>query len=190
MQFTAAQAATFKTWLTNNASGLSDQDAANLANAQASPAYFVHRTDVSRAQVYKTTVAAGDSSTGAATTWDWTGYKNQGSPEQDAWKEMFMGGSCDFNNLNNRAGVLAIFGTAGAGGTNRTHAFNVGKRKATNLEKLFVVVVGTVPNNTGNVTANTRGDPTNPDLLGIDDNGAPFQGNVTANQVAEVRASG
>lgn len=128
-------------------------------------AYFVHRSNVTRAEVYKSTVSAGDSSSGSATVWSWQGYKAQSSPEQDAWKEMFMGGSSDFGNLNNRQGAADIFGTAGQSGANRTHIFNVAKRRCTNLEKLFVVAVLTPPANTGNVGGDARGLKTNPDQL-------------------------
>ena len=151
---------------------------ADWYNGVASPDYFIHRDSVTRAEVYRTAVSAGDSSSGVATVWDWTGYKNQGGPEQDAWKEMFMGGLCDFGNQNNRSGVLAIFGTAGAGGANRTHVFNVAKRRATRLEKLMGVAVTNPPANTGNVSADARGAKTNPDTLGLE---SPISGSdVTA----------
>lgn len=51
MQLTTAQKATFKTWLDANASGQSDDAAAALANALASPNYFVWLPDASKAAV-------------------------------------------------------------------------------------------------------------------------------------------
>jgi hypothetical protein len=158
------------------------QFVADWYNLLAAPDYFVHRSDVTRGEVYKTTVSSGDSSSGTATSWDWTGYKNQGVPEQDAWKEMMMGG-CDFGSLNNRAGALAIFGTAGAGGANRTHIFNVAKRRVTNLERLYVVDVPSPPNNTGNADGDDRGSKTNPDVLG-------FEGSINGPQVADAILNG
>lgn len=162
------------------------QGVADGLNANASPDYFVHRSNVSRTDAYKGTISAGDSSSGSATTWDWVGYKNQSSPEQDAWHEMFMGGSCDFGNLNNRSGVLAIFGTAGAGGANRTHIFNVAKRRATVLEKLFSVAVSNPPVNTGNVSGDARGSKTNPDVQGTGADGQPIQGNVQPSDIGGI----
>lgn len=169
-----AQLATLKTWLTDNASGKDDETAAGLLNAAASPDYWVWRSDVRRVDVYRTT-------SDAATTWGWTGFKNQGVPEQNAWFEMFMGGQCDFGNQNNRSGALAIFGTTGAGGDNRTHIFAVVRRKASVAEKLYAVAVVSPPANTGNDgVANNRGKTTNPDVLTV-------EGTITATNVSEAR---
>ena len=159
------------------------QFVANWYNQTAATDYFVHRSNVTRAEVYKTTVSAADSSSGSATTWDWTGYKNQSVSEQGAWLEMFAAGQCDFGNQNNRSGSLAIFGTAGAGGANRTHIFNVAKRRCTNLERLFVVDVTTPPANTGNVDADARGSKTNPDVLG-------YEGAIQGPDVADAITNG
>lgn len=147
--------------------------------------YRVHRSSITRVEVYKTTVPAADSSTGAETIWNWTGFKQQGVPEQNAWFEMFMGGGCDFGNLNNRIGAKDIFGTAGVSGENRIHIFNVARRRCTNFERLYVTAVpGNVPVNTGNVTANQRGLLTNPDNLGIGADLLPISGPVTTAMVS------
>lgn len=152
-----------------------DADAAiaTYYNQPASPDYWVWRGDVTRVEVYTGSPTEG-------TSWDWTGFKNQSVTEQNAWFEMFMGGKCNFGNLNNRKGALAIFGTAGAGGANRTHIFNVVRRLATRIEKLFAVVVTSPPANTGNNSGDARGATTNPDVLG-------FSGSVTGNDVSNAR---
>ncbi len=174
MLLTPAQSATFKTWLLANAAGLSDQDAADLANAAGSPDYWGWRTDVHRLDVYTALPVEG-------TSWGWTGYKNQAITEQGAWVEMFMGGVCNFSNANNRAGALAIFGTAGAGGANLTHIQNVVRRKLSNIEKLFSTQITGAPANTGNDNvAGNRGKTTNPDTI-------VWEGPVTSGQVAETR---
>lgn len=194
MNLTSAQVATLKAFILADgtlgpkATAGDYQGVADGLNANASPDYFVHRSNVTRVEVYKSTVPAGDSSSGSATTWDWTGYKNQSAPEQDAWKEMFMGGGCDFGNQNNRSGVLAIFGTAGAGGANRTHIFNVAKRRCTVLEKLFVADVPSPPVNTGNVDNDARGAKTNPDMQGIGSDGLPVQGTIQAGDIGGILA--
>lgn len=159
------------------------QFVANWYNLNASPDYFVHRQHVTQKEVYETEVSAGDSSTGAATEWSVQGFKTQSVSEQNAWEEMFEGGQCNFGKLIYRKGVLDLFGTTGEGGKNRTHIFNVAKRRCTNLEKLFVADVPTPPVNTGNVDTNARGDKTNPDLLG-------FEGTIGAAEVADALVNG
>lgn len=173
MELTAAQKTTLKTFILADGTlgpkaTAGDYDGvANGLNAVQD--YWGWRSSVNRFEIYKASVSAGDSSTGSATTWDWTGYKNQGATEQDAWKEMFMGGAgCDFGNQPNRNGFLAIFGTAGAGGANRTHIFNAGRRKVTLLEKVFATAVVNPPNNTGNNSGDARGLKTNPDVLTVE----------------------
>lgn len=105
-----------------------------------------------------------------------TYYNQPASPDYWVWR----GDVTRFGNLNNRKGALAIFGTAGAGGANRTHIFNVVRRLATRIEKLFAVVVTSPPANTGNNSGDARGATTNPDVLG-------FSGSVTGNDVSNAR---
>lgn len=141
-------------------------------NGVAEPGYWLWRSDVRRVDVYTAAPAE-------ATAWDWTGFKNQSIPEHNAWFEMFMGGTCNFSNANNRAGALAIFGTAGAGGNNRTHIFNSVRRLAKRIEKLLAVAVLNPPANTGN-TAVARGSAGNPDAIG-------FEGAVNGNDITAAR---
>jgi|SRR6185436_2446840 len=142
-------------------------------NGIASPDYWIWRSEMRRAEIYTATPAE-------ATAWDWVGFKNQGVPEQNAWFEMFMGGTCNFGNANNRAGALAIFGTAGAGGANRTHIFNSVRRLVRRIEKLLAVAVLNPPANTGNNAAQPRGSAANPDVFG-------YEGTVTADEVTAAR---
>lgn len=179
MQFTSAQQVAFKAWLTANASGLSDQDAANLGNTLASPNFFCWRTSISRQDLYTTT-------SDLATVWDWAVYKAQSVTEQGAWVQMFMGDSAPFNNVNIRLGIHAIFG--GANGQ-RNHCFAVGRRKTTNVEKLFATPITGAPVNSGNDNVvNNQGTATNPSQFGIGANNTTLEGEVTAQQVAEARA--
>lgn len=183
MKLTIAQLATFKSWLLANAEGLSDDAAAALANQKVSPNYFAWLPAVRRVDIYTAFPSEG-------TSWDWVGFKNQGVAEQNAWFEMFMGGSCNFGNQNNRSGVLAIFGTAGAGGSNRTHIFNAARRPITNFEKLFATHVTGAPANTGNDNiVGNQGKATNPDVFGIGADGLPIAGFVTFNDVSVARNS-
>ena len=103
---------------------------AEAFNAIASPAFYVWRTDVTRAEIYHQTSAQG-------TTWSWTTYKAQNVTEQNAWTQMFMGEVADFSLPNLRAGVEAIFSGTGAPLAQRTHVANIAKRKARRAEKLF-----------------------------------------------------
>jgi hypothetical protein len=97
-------------------------------------AVYCWRTNVSRSEIYHTT-------SGEATTWNWTTYKQQSVTEQGAWVQMFMGDLADFSQANLRAGVAAIFG---AGNAQTTHVLAIGKRLATLGEKVFATGTGTV----------------------------------------------
>lgn len=182
MNLSSAQQTSFRNWLLANASGLSDLDAANLANAVASPNYWVWRTSVSRADVYATT-------SDLPSNWVWSTYKAQTVTEQNAWTQMFMGDQCDFSRLNNRVGVDDIFGGNANGNAQRSHVFAVGRRRATNFEKLFVTASATqggkVTGNDG-VTGN-RGLTSNPDTLGVDASGQVIEQPVSSQLVAEIR---
>lgn len=195
-QLSSAQKTTLKNYLDANAptNTHNDEQAAAVLNALAtgSGLYWVWRSNVPRVDVYRTAVAAADSTSGAVTTWEWDGYKGQSDGERDSWKEMFMGGLCDFGHQNNRTGILKIFGTTGNGGANRVHIFNVGRRRATVAESLLATEVTGAPANTGNdnVTGN-RGKITNPDRFGLAVNGAtPLEGPVDTGTVSQLRQGG
>lgn len=172
MPLTTQQKATVKTWLDANAVGQSDDAAALLLNAKASPDYWAWRTSVSRSEIYNLI-------SDAPSSWDWTFYKNQSATEQNAWVQMFMGDQADFSKMNLRGGIGKIF-TAGAS-VNRDHAFAIGRRTVSVLEKLFVVAVTSPQSNSGNdgVVGN-RGKVTNPDVMG-------FEGTINAQTVSDIR---
>ncbi len=103
-------------------------------NLNAAPNFYVWRTDVARAQVYNDTSVEN-------TTWDWTVYKNQSVPEQNAWVQMFMGDQANFSQDNLRAGVAKIFGAANA---QTAHVLAIGKRLAKRAEKVLATGTGSV----------------------------------------------
>ena len=106
-------------------------------NAPAAPAYYVWRTDVSRAEVYHQTSAE-------ATTWNWTTYKTQGATEQNAWTQMCMGDLANMALPNLRAGVAASFTGSAAATTQRDHVLAAGKRAALRVEKSLASGTGTL----------------------------------------------
>ena len=138
----------------DNAAAISD-----WYNLLASPDYWVWDTAVTRARIYNQVGSTG-------TTWDWTFYKNQSVPEQNAWTQMFMGDQANFSLLNLRVGISKIF-TSGSS-VNRDHAFAVGRRQAKRVEKVFAIAVSNPPVSSGNTAADPRGATTNPDVMGFD----------------------
>lgn len=109
---------------------------ADFYNALANPAYWVWRTNVTRADLYHSTSVDG-------TTWNWTTYKNQAVAEQNAWVQMFMGDEADFSRPNLRAGVAAIFSGSTQANAQRDHCLTIGRRTANRIEKLFATGLGT-----------------------------------------------
>lgn len=109
---------------------------ADAFNVLASPAFYVWRTSVSRADIYNGTPQPEGSS------WSWTFYKNQSVTEQNAWVQMFMGDQADFSKANVRDGVTKIFTSASS--ANATHALAVARRQATRAEKLLASGTGSI----------------------------------------------
>lgn len=101
-------------------------------NLDASPAFWVWRTSVSRSELYNK--ASPD-----ATFWDWTIYKGQSVTEQNAWVQMFMGDTADFSQLNLRNGIGKIFGAANA---QTLHCLATGRRLAKRAERLLASGTG------------------------------------------------
>jgi hypothetical protein len=140
---TPAQLATLKTDITANSAsypGAIDQrDGQTIAafyNEQASPAFYVWRTDVTRAEVYSTSPQPENSS------WNWTLYKAQSVTEQNAWTQMFMGDQANFALPNLRAGVSIIFTGSAQQNAQAAHVLAVGRRTATRAEKLLASGTG------------------------------------------------
>lgn len=107
---------------------------ADAMNQLASPDFYVWRSSVSRSEIYNTVPQPEN------TSWNWTFYKNQSVPEQNAWTQMFMGDQADFSKPNVRSGITAIFQSASV--FNATHAFAVARRRAKQWEKLLASGVG------------------------------------------------
>lgn len=169
MQFSGSQLATFKTWLTANANGLSDDAAAALANTVAAPAYLAWRTIVSRDEVQ------------GSLAFDWTRVDNLSVGKARIWDYMFND-AIKPAKANVRTGINAVWVGTQADLDVRTAVNAVCQRSVTNAEKLFVIVTVGGPAQSGN-----RGTSTNPDTLGTGSDGLPMEGLVTAQQVAEAR---
>lgn len=124
-----------------------------LLSNDASPSYWVWRTNVTRAEIYHETSPDG-------TTWNWDTYKAQNVTEQNAWVQMFMSDEVNFAKPNLRAGVASIFSGNAAQNNQRAHCLAVGRRVANRAEKLFAVAtVGGV---------GTRGSTANPDTMTVE----------------------
>lgn len=127
----------------NNSDGA--VEIAKAYNQTATPAFWVWRTDVSRAEIYNT--ASPD-----ATFWNWTTYKNQGATEQNAWVQMFMGDRADFSKSNLRSGIAAIFTGSAQANAQRDHCLAMGRRIAKRIEKLLVSVGAGTTSDPGTMT--------------------------------------
>lgn len=118
--------------LDGNLTGLAD-----YYNAAASPAFWVWRTNVSRADIYtqQNDLPINPPQTGF---WSWTTYKNQNITEQNAWVQMFMQDVTNFAAQNVRDGINSIFTGTGAPQAQREHCLAIGRR----VEKLFATGTG------------------------------------------------
>lgn len=196
-----ANQATFKTWLTNNAAGLSDGDAANLANTVTG--YFVWQTAVPKAAVraaltlanYTPADAVPANGTTTTVTNNQLFYQNAAMVCQLKQSNVIflVSGSdnVDFSNSTLRQSMSDCMSQIPAGaaqanvnagwstGTNPGPVRTAGQRGCTNAEKLFVVTASGAGNDG---IAGNRGTATNPDNLVL-------EGLVTAEQVAETRNS-
>lgn len=113
-----------------------------LLNSDASPVFWVWRTNVERREIYS---RQNDLPISGAQTgfWEWDTFKAQALTEQGTWKEMFMFDTLDFSKVNNRNGVIKIFTGAGAPTAQRDHVLAIGRRPATRLERVFATGTGT-----------------------------------------------
>lgn len=143
-------------------------------NQEPATAYWVWKDSLLIVDVY-------DLTSDTTSTWNWATYKGQAVPEQNAWLQMFMGGNTNFGHVNNRSGVQAIFGGSSPGNAQRDHILAIGRRHATNVEKVLAIAVTSPPANTGNdgIVGN-RGKTTNPDALG-------FAGSITGQDIYTAR---
>lgn len=145
-----------------------DTECANLLNAASTS--VIWRNNVTRAEIYHGTSDA-TLAGGSATTWNWTTYKNQSVPEQNAWVQMFMGESADFTLPNLRAAVGAIFGAANA---QTLHVAAIAKRFARKGETYFL---------SGTASVASPGVPTWTGLVTPDDIGKALNDNIAALKV-------
>jgi hypothetical protein len=140
---TPAQLATLKSDIAANSASypgaIEQRDGGLIAafyNAQASPDFYVWRTDVTRAEIYNTSPQP------EASLWNWSLYKAQSVTEQNAWTQMFMGDAANFAMSNLRAGVSTIFTGSAQQNAQAAHVLAVGRRKATRGEKLLATGTG------------------------------------------------
>ncbi len=105
-----------------------------------------------------------------ATAFNWTGngFITRSPGELVAWQEIFNSThSCDPSLSNVRQAFQDIFSGTGNAAANRTHLLAVGRKKATNVEKLFAAAT-TGPGNAG---AQPVGSTANPAAMSRTANG-------------------
>lgn len=199
MKLSTQQKAIVKTWL--DAVGLSDDDAAAAAlNAQAVP-YYIWKSNADKAiidaQINKASYTPTDAAPSSPST-DMT-YQNRallcqlkqsnaqwltnGTSVIDArlnsvrqnFKDCLMQIPSGVNGANQDAG----WGTPATPGTVRA----VLMRTVTVFEKLFV----SASSGAGNAGGDARGGVTNPDVPGIGADGMSIEGNISAQQVSDIR---
>lgn len=168
MNLTVEQKQTLKTWLEANAVGLNDEDAANLLNTLATPAYKVYRTSVPMSEIM-------------LNGFDWTRVDNLSVGKARIWEWMFDADprtrSIEPSKSNVRAGINAVWVGTQADLNVRAAVYLHCFRDATVGEKLFATGSGVVAD------ANGSG----PSTLGVGSDGLPIQGLFDANDVSEAR---
>lgn len=114
---------------------------AGALNAEASPAFWAWRSDLTRADIYN---KQNDLQVSGAQTgfWQWDIYKAQSVPEQNAWVQMFMGDVANMSQQNLRDGVGKIFTGSAAANAQRDHVLAIGRRKATFAEQALATGTG------------------------------------------------
>jgi|SRR5215510_11693635 len=101
-------------------------------NQLASPVFWVWRTSLPEQEVYEATSPD-------ATHWNWATYKAQTVQDRDSWARMFNPGQVNPSLQQTRDGWLAIFGGQGASQTQVNFLLSLGRRHASEAEKLFAV---------------------------------------------------
>lgn len=114
---------------------------ADAFNVTATPAFYVWRTSITKADIVEHTSRAG-------TTFSWSGtggFIARSAGEQAAWAELFgVDGTVDPSQASVRAAFADIFsGTGAAAVNNRTHMGSVCRRLATRFERLYATGAGT-----------------------------------------------
>lgn len=136
---------------------------ADYLNVNASPSFWVWRTDVSRADIYN---KQNDLTVSGAQTgfWEWNTYKTQNVSEQNAWVQMFMGDIANFSQQNLRDGIGKIFTGSAAANAQRDHCLAIGRRPASRVEKILAIGTGTAASP---ATMPTEGPITATDVQGL-----------------------
>lgn len=108
---------------------------------EASPAFWVSKTALSRHDILTATGPDGTTFTWGGST---GGYINRSQGERDAFREMFNStGSVNPALPNIQAAFADIFSGAGAGAVaNRAHIAAMSRRKANRTERIFATGVG------------------------------------------------
>lgn len=114
---------------------------ANYLNTPISPDYWVWRRSVSRADLYsqQNDLPIDSNNDGF---WNWTTYKNQSIPEQNAWVQMFMGDITSFELTNVRAGIAKIFTGSAINNAQAAHCLSIGRKLASFVEKVLATGTG------------------------------------------------
>lgn len=171
MNLSTAQKATLKTYLDNNAAGLSDDAAAAQLNALASPAYLAWQSSVTLPNVQ------------AALGFDWTRVDNLSVGKARIWDWMFNAtDTMQPWRANYRVGINSVWVGTQADLDVRTAVNGACQRAVTVFEKLYVVQTTDGPSQSGN-----RGLAANADKLGLDASGAFIEGAITAQFVSDIR---
>lgn len=134
---TADQSAAFLAFKADPSNAELAQFVADIYNVNASPDFWVWRTNVSQLEIVSTT-------TEDATTWSWPAFIARSQGERDGWREMFAdGGYVNASLANVRQGFADIFsGSTNSAPAQRTHLLAVGRRRATRVEKLLSTGTG------------------------------------------------
>jgi len=171
MKLSTSQKLIVKSYLETSAVGLNESDSATLLNTLVSPAYFVWKSVVTRADVQ------------AAVGFDWTRVDNLSVGKSRIWDWMFNAiDSMQPWRGNYRVGVNATWIGTQADLDVRAAVISACQRPVTNFEKFFVTQVTDGPEQSGN-----RGLSTNADKLGVDSDGAFIEGTANEQFVSDIR---
>jgi hypothetical protein len=113
-------------------------------NLNASPAFWVWRTLVTRKEAVSAVSTDEDGTTTRSFIWAGNGYITRAQGERDAFVALFNHEDTINPSLDNvRAAFADIFSGTGNAASNRQHLSNVGRRIVTRCERLFVTGTGT-----------------------------------------------
>lgn len=122
---------------------------ADQYNLQASPVYWVWRTQLPEKEIYEAVVEG--------KSWNFTTFQAQSVQERDSWQLMTRPGTINPSLAQVRANFDKIFQGTGAPAAQRDYLLTVSRRQALRGEQLFAVAS---PGGTGQ-----RGSTANPDTL-------------------------